>query len=66
MQNKNEITTLFLDIGGVLLSDGWGHDFRRLTAEKFELDLPEMEIRPVFHSKLLKKGNLPLLNTLTA
>lgn len=28
MQNRNKITTLFLDIGGVLLSDGWGREFR--------------------------------------
>lgn len=39
------ITTLFLDIGGVLLSNGWGHEFRYQAAEKFSLDIPEMEER---------------------
>lgn len=42
---RNNITTLFLDIGGVLMSDGWGYEFRQLAAEKFHLDLAEMEHR---------------------
>jgi len=45
MHHKNKITTLFLDIGGVLLSDGWGPAFRQLAAEKFHLDLAELEER---------------------
>ena len=35
------ITTIFFDIGGVLLTDGWGHDSRRAAAEKFGLDWDE-------------------------
>ncbi|HXI24768.1 MAG TPA: HAD-IA family hydrolase [Pyrinomonadaceae bacterium] len=35
------ITTIFFDIGGVLLSDGWGHASRRAAAEKFGLDVEE-------------------------
>ena len=35
------ITTIFFDIGGVLLSDGWGHVSRRAAAEKFDLDWEE-------------------------
>ena len=42
---KNKITTLFLDIGGVLLSDGWGHNFRHKAAAMFNLDVTEMEAR---------------------
>lgn len=45
MINTKKITTLFLDIGGVLLSDGWGHEFRHQAADKFKLDIPEMEKR---------------------
>jgi len=45
MQHKNKITTLFLDIGGVLLSDGWSPEFRQLAAEKFHLDVAELEKR---------------------
>src|SRR5215471_15084082 len=32
------ITTIFFDIGGVLLTDGWNHSSRRAAAEKFGLD----------------------------
>ena len=39
------ITTLFVDIGGVLLSDGWGHKSRFLAAKTFDLNFKEMEIR---------------------
>ncbi|MEO6671632.1 MAG: HAD-IA family hydrolase [Ferruginibacter sp.] len=39
------ITTLFLDIGGVLLTNGWGRASRAVAAKKFNLDLPEMEER---------------------
>lgn len=35
------ITTIFFDIGGVLLSDGWGHVSRRAAAERFDLDWEE-------------------------
>jgi putative hydrolase of the HAD superfamily len=42
MEGENKITTLFLDIGGVLLSDGWGHEFRQQASEKFHLDYAQM------------------------
>jgi putative hydrolase of the HAD superfamily len=35
------ITTIFFDIGGVLLTDGWNHASRRAAAEKFALDWEE-------------------------
>lgn len=41
----NQITSLFLDIGGVLLTNGWDHTMRRRAAEKFELDYEEMNER---------------------
>jgi putative hydrolase of the HAD superfamily len=40
-----EITTIFFDIGGVLLTDGWGHNSRRAAAEKFGLDWDEYSDR---------------------
>jgi putative hydrolase of the HAD superfamily len=43
--NDNKITTLFLDIGGVLLTNGWGRGSRKLAAEKFGLDLADMNDR---------------------
>jgi putative hydrolase of the HAD superfamily len=39
------ITTIFFDIGGVLLTDGWGHDSRRAAAEKFSLNWEEYSDR---------------------
>src|SRR2546425_6732812 len=41
----SEITTIFFDIGGVLLTDGWGHNSRRAAAEKFGLDWDEYSDR---------------------
>jgi putative hydrolase of the HAD superfamily len=39
------ISTIFFDIGGVLMTDGWGHDSRRAAAEKFGLDWEEYSDR---------------------
>jgi len=39
------IKTIFFDIGGVLLTDGWGHNSRRAAAEKFGLDWDEYSDR---------------------
>lgn len=40
-----EITCLFLDIGGVLLTDGWNRKQRQLAITAFELDADEFERR---------------------
>lgn len=40
-----KITTLFLDIGGVLLTDGWNRRSRKAASEKFDLELGDMEDR---------------------
>ena len=45
MTEKTLIKYLFVDIGGVLLTDGWVHKFRKLAAKKFDLDLEEFEKR---------------------
>jgi putative hydrolase of the HAD superfamily len=45
MNKSIPVTTLFLDIGGVMLTNGWGHESRRLAAEAFNLNLSEMEDR---------------------
>lgn len=39
------ITTLFLDIGGVLLTNGWDTALRKKTAEHFRIDFEEMSSR---------------------
>ena len=45
MQDSVRVTTLFLDIGGVMLSNGWGHVSRRSAAHVFNLDFDEMDER---------------------
>jgi putative hydrolase of the HAD superfamily len=39
------ISTLFLDLGGVLLTNGWDHSARRRAAATFSLDYDEMNER---------------------
>ena len=45
MRSTTGITCLFLDIGGVVLSDGWSHVFRSRAATEFQLDRQELENR---------------------
>jgi len=45
MKGGESIRTLFMDIGGVLLSDGWNHRARKRAAKKFRLEPVEMETR---------------------
>ncbi|MGZ8928245.1 MAG: hypothetical protein ACXW03_07300, partial [Methylobacter sp.] len=39
------ITCLFVDIGGVLLTNGWDHHLRKQAATDFKLDWNELESR---------------------
>jgi putative hydrolase of the HAD superfamily len=39
------ITALFFDIGGVLLSNGWEKEMRKHAAEKFGLNVDDLEAR---------------------
>jgi hypothetical protein len=43
MQKEN-IISLFLDIGGVLLTNGWDHTMRQGAARKFDLGYEEMNV----------------------
>ena len=45
MKKVAPITALFLDIGGVLLNDGWSHQSREMAAMVFNLDLAEINHR---------------------
>jgi len=60
MEYSVPITTLFLDIGGVLLSNGWGHESRKLAAETFHLDEAEMEERHHLNMVTHEEGKLTL------
>lgn len=45
MKVKKRIKYLFLDIGGVLLTDGWTLASRKLAAKKFKMNPEELEKR---------------------
>ena len=60
MKRSAPITALFLDIGGVLLTDGWGHAFRKLAANHFKLNWVEMEIRHNQAFDTYEEGKLTL------
>ena len=54
------VTCLFLDIGGVLLTNGWDHHARERAASEFELDLAEMEDRHHLTFDTYEEGKLTL------
>ena len=55
-----KITTLFLDIGGVLLTDGWDHHARKRAATNFKLELAELEDRHLLTFDTYEEGKLTL------
>jgi HAD superfamily hydrolase (TIGR01509 family) len=60
MKTASRITTLFLDIGGVLLTNGWDHHARKRAATNFKLDLAEMEDRHHLTFDTYEEGKLTL------
>lgn len=60
MQQTSSITTLFFDIGGVLLSNGWDRAARKRAAAVFSLDLPEFEERHHLTFDTYEEGKLTL------
>ncbi len=56
----DDIKILFFDIGGVVLSNGWGHASRKLAAEKFGLDYEEVEILHNFIFNVYEIGAITL------
>jgi putative hydrolase of the HAD superfamily len=57
---RMNITTLFLDIGGVLLTNGWDRTARQLAAERFQLDLADVEERHHLTYDTYEEGKLSL------
>lgn len=54
------ITHLFLDIGGVLLTNGWDHVARQRAAEHFALDLADLEARHHLTFDTFEEGKITL------
>jgi len=60
MKKRVPITTLFLDVGGVLLTNGWDHHARRRAAKHFKLDWDEMEERHSLNFVIYETAKLTL------
>jgi putative hydrolase of the HAD superfamily len=60
MSTSTEITALFLDIGGVLLTNGWDHNMREHAAQVFDLDYEEMNERHHLTFDTYEEGKLSL------
>ena len=58
MRRPVPITTLFVDIGGVLLTNGWDHHARRRAARHFNLNYAEMEDRHVLNFAAHEEGRV--------
>jgi putative hydrolase of the HAD superfamily len=58
--NNQKITALFLDIGGVLLTDGWNRVARKKAAEYFKLDHRVMEDRHHITVETFELGKITL------
>ena len=60
MKESLGIRVLFLDIGGVLLTNGWDSQTRRRAGEQFGLDLEEMDERHHLTFDTYERGLLSL------
>jgi HAD superfamily hydrolase (TIGR01509 family) len=54
----NGLSCVFVDIGGVLLTDAWDHDARRRAATNFKLEWSEMEDRHRLTFETHEEGKL--------
>ena len=60
MEKAGRISTLFLDIGGVLLTNGWDSHARRRAVERFGLDGDELNERHHLTFDTYEEGKLSL------
>lgn len=58
--NRSTYTTLFLDIGGVLLTNGWEQSMREKAAQKFGLDLIDLNKRHALTFDTYEIGKITL------
>lgn len=54
------IKVLFFDVGGILLTNGWGHESRKVAAEKFGLDYAEINVLHNFIFNVYEIGSITL------
>lgn len=56
----SKIKVVFMDIGGVLLTNGWGHESREKAAKVFGYDYSEMDILHNFIYNVFEIGSISL------
>jgi putative hydrolase of the HAD superfamily len=60
MKKRAAIKCLFLDIGGVLMTNGWDHEARDRAASAFNLDREDLELRHHWVFDTYETGKLTL------
>lgn len=65
MGQSSPITTLFLDVGGVLLTNAWDRGIRKKAAEVFHLDYADMDERHHLTFDTYEEGKIDLEEYLT-
>ena len=60
MKRSAPVTALFLDVGGVLLTDGWDHHARKRAAAHFKLESAGLEDRHRLTFDTYEEGKLTL------
>ncbi|MFP5081304.1 HAD family hydrolase [Pedobacter sp. JCM 36344] len=60
MTEENHISTLFLDIGGVLLTDGWNRNSRQAATKLFHLNHQDMDERHHLNFETYELGKMTL------
>lgn len=56
----SDVKVLFFDVGGVLLTNGWDRDARRLACERFDLDWEDFQDRHDFVAPDFEMGRLTM------
>ena len=57
---RSEVTALFWDIGGVILSNGWGNAARTRAVQHFEIDREDLERRHASAFPAFEMGQITL------
>jgi putative hydrolase of the HAD superfamily len=60
MAKHKDISALFLDIGGVLLTNGWDRNMRKKAAERFGLEYNELDERHHMTFDAYEEGKLSM------
>ena len=57
---NTQVRVVFFDIGGVLLSNGWGHESRQKAAKEFGFDYETMNTLHEFIFNVYEIGKITL------